>query len=328
MHPTDPPAPVVTAVVVTFNRRAALQKTLARLLAEPLDHVLVIENGSTDGTRAWLATLDEPRLAVIEMDRNGGGALGFETGMREAQARFDPDWLVLMDDDARPQPGALAAFRAGLASGRWPGAQALAAAVRFPDGGICEMNRPWVNPFASLPVLLRVLAGGGRAAFHIPDSAYAPGTDRVLDGTSFVGFFISRAGVARAGYPDGRLFIYGDDVLYTLGLTQAGGRLLFAPDLTFEHECATQIAGAIPRPFWKIYYNTRNRWLIYRRAAGPVLFPLLMALMLPKWLATGGSLPEAERQVCRKLIRLAIRDAWRGDFSRSHAEVTRIAEGG
>ncbi|MDQ7776740.1 MAG: hypothetical protein Q4615_13120 [Paracoccus aminovorans] len=59
-----------------------------------------------------------------------------------------------------------------------------------------------------------------------------------------------------------------------------------------------------------------------------MLFPLLMALMLPKWLATGGSLPEAERQVCRKLIRLAIRDAWRGDFSRSHAEVTRIAEGG
>ena len=34
-------------------------------MAEALDHVLVIENGSTDGTRAWLATLDEPRLAVI-----------------------------------------------------------------------------------------------------------------------------------------------------------------------------------------------------------------------------------------------------------------------
>lgn len=322
------PAPTVAAIVVTFNRLAALQKTLARLLAEPLDHVLVIENGSTDGTRDWLAALSDPRLLVIEMDRNGGGALGFETGMREAQARFDPDWLVLMDDDARPQPGAIAAFRAGLAQGRWHGAEALAAAVRFPDGGICEMNRPWVNPFASLPVFLRVLAGGGRAGFHIADSDYAPGTDRALDGTSFVGFFVSRAGVARAGYPDGRLFIYGDDVLYTLGLTQAGGRLLFAPDIGFEHECATQIAGAIPRPFWKIYYNTRNRWLIYRRAAGPLLFPPLMALMLPKWLTTGRRLPKAERRICRRLIRLAIRDAWRGDFSRSHAEVTRIAEGG
>lgn len=325
MTAADTPAPTVAAIVVTFNRMAALQKTLARLLAEPLDHVLVIENGSTDGTRDWLAGLSDPRLVVIEMDHNGGGALGFEIGMREAQLRFDPDWLVLMDDDARPQPGAIATFRAGLALDRWPKAEALAAAVRFPDGGICEMNRPWVNPFASLRVFLRVLAGGGRAAFHITDSNYAATDTTPLDGTSFVGFFISRAGVVRAGYPDGRLFIYGDDVLYTLGLTQAGGQLLFAPDIGFEHECATQIAGTIPRPFWKIYYNTRNRWLIYRRAAGPLLFPPLMALILPKWLATGSALPKDERRICRRLIRLAIRDAWQRDFSRPHAEVMRIA---
>jgi rhamnopyranosyl-N-acetylglucosaminyl-diphospho-decaprenol beta-1,3/1,4-galactofuranosyltransferase len=323
----DPCPPSVTAIVVTFNRLAALKKTLARLQAEAPDQLLVIENGSTDGTRAWLASLDDPRLTIIEMDRNGGGALGFETGLREATARFDSDWFVLMDDDARPQPGAIAAFRKGITGGRWNGAMALAAAVRFPDGTICEMNRPWLNPFASPRVLLRVLAGGGRAAFHIPDSDYAPGTCRPLDGTSFVGFFISRTGVARAGYPDGRLFIYGDDVLYTLGLTQAGGRLLFAADLAFEHECATQIAGSIPRPFWKIYYNYRNRWLIYRRAAGALLFPMLMALMLPKWLATGGRLPGDERRICRRLIRLAIRDAWRGDFSRDHAEIMRISTG-
>lgn len=324
----DHPAPSVVAIVVTFNRLQQLQKTLARLLAEPIDQLLVIENGSTDGTRPWLASLRDPRLTVIEMAHNGGGALGFETGMREARTRFDPDWLVLMDDDARPAPGAFARFRQGLASGRWSGAEALAAAVRFPDGGICEMNRPWVNPFASLGVFFRVLAGGGRAAFHIPDSAYDAAAPRPLDGTSFVGFFISRAGVIRAGYPDGRLFIYGDDVLYTLGLTQAGGQLLFAPDLAFEHECGTQLAGAVPRPFWKIYYNYRNRWLIYRRAAGRLIFPLLMSVMLPKWLATGHSLPPAERRICRRLVRMAISDAWRGDFTRSHAEILAIAEMG
>lgn len=326
MSQADHPVPTVAAIVVTFNRLEQLQKTVTRLLAEPVDHLLLVDSGSTDGTRRWLAALRDPRLTVIEMAHNGGGALGFETGMRAARSRFDPDWLVLMDDDARPTPGAMTGFRDGLRLGRWAGAEALAAAVRFPDGQICEMNRPWVNPFASLGVFVKVLAGGGRAAFHIPDSAYAAKRPRPLDGTSFVGFFVSRAGVTRAGYPDGRLFIYGDDVLYTLGLTQAGGRLLFAPDLTFEHECGTQLAGAIPRPFWKIYYNYRNRWLIYRRAAGGLVFPLLMAAMLPKWLATGHSLPRAERRICRRLIRLAIGDALRGDFTRSHAEILAIAE--
>ncbi|WP_408634313.1 glycosyltransferase [Paracoccus aminovorans] len=324
----DPPVPTVAAIVVTFNRREQLQKTVARLLAEPVDRLLVVENGSTDGSRAWLAALTDPRLTVIEMAQNGGGALGFETGMREARRRFDPDWLLLMDDDARPCPGAIARFRQGLAANRWPGAEALAAAVRFPDGGICEMNRPWVNPFASPGVFLRVLAGGGRAAFHIPDAAYETEAPRPLDGTSFVGFFVSRAGAIRAGYPDGRLFIYGDDVLYTLGLTQAGGRLLFAPDLAFEHECGTQRAGAIPSPLWKVYYTYRNRWLIYRRAAGAWIFPLLMTAMLPRWLAIGGALPRPERRTCRRLVRLAIKDALHGNFTRSHAEIVALAKPG
>lgn len=328
MSQSETSSPVLAAVVTTYNRLAQLKVTVARLLAEPLDHLLVIENGSTDGSRDWLAAQDDPRLVVIEMPYNGGGALGFETGMREVRARFDPDWLVLMDDDARPRPGAIARFRQGLAEDRWPGAEALAAAVRYPDGNICEMNRPWVNPFGSLPVFLRVMAGGGRAAFHIPDSDYDAPSPRPLDGTSFVGLFISREGVLRAGYPDGRLFIYGDDVLYTLGLTQSGGRLFFAPDLHFDHDCETQTKGAMPRPLWKVYYLHRNAWAVYRRVTGPLIFPFLMAVMLPKWLGKGSGLPADQRRICRRLIRLAVKDALIGNLGRSHAEILARASTG
>ena len=102
--PQTPPARIC-AIVVTFNRLEKFRRTVERLLAEPLDQVLVIENGSTDGTREWLRGLSEPRLTVLEMAENGGGAQGFETGMREARNRFDPDWYLVMDDDARPMPG-------------------------------------------------------------------------------------------------------------------------------------------------------------------------------------------------------------------------------
>ncbi|WP_260103502.1 hypothetical protein [Phaeobacter inhibens] len=57
--------------------------------------------------------------------------------------------------------------------------------------------------------------------------------------TSFVGFFISAAAVRRVGYPDPKLFIYGDDALYTLGLSAAGGRICFAADVRFEHDFST-----------------------------------------------------------------------------------------
>ena len=223
----------LVAVVVTFNRLEKLKPTLARLLETPdrqLDAVVVVDNASTDGTADWLAAQDAPRLVVHRCDTNGGGAGGFETGMRLARARFDPDWMVVMDDDARPAPGALAAFHAEDRSG----AEAWGAAVFHPgpERRVCDMNRPAINPFWHRDVMWRTLTGQGRDGFHMGPADFAPDAPkRDVDVLSFVGFFVSRAAITRVGYPDGRLFIYGDDTLYTLGLARAGGRLVFDPAL-------------------------------------------------------------------------------------------------
>ena len=47
----------VSAVVVTYNRRELLEKTLAGLEAQerPLDHIVIIDNASTDDTADYLA---------------------------------------------------------------------------------------------------------------------------------------------------------------------------------------------------------------------------------------------------------------------------------
>lgn len=312
----------ICAIVVTFNRRDKLQRTVLRLLEEPLDQVLIIENGSTDGTREWLREQANPRLTVLEMAENGGGAQGFETGMREARNRFDPDWYLVMDDDARPMPGAIAAFRATL-----PRADgAVLAAVIFPQGGICEMNRPWRNPFWHLSTFVRTFVLlGGRKAFHIPNAAYAQSVPMPVDGGSFVGQFIPRQAVAHCGFPDGRMFIYGDDVHYTLRLAKAGFPNVFDPRVVFEHECATAMHGAVMRPFWKTYYHHRNLFMVYRLAAGPLLFWLIIAALLPRWMSKGSSLKGAERTAYRRLIRLAIRDGLTGNLSRRHPEILRCA---
>ena len=308
----------ICAIVVTFNRLEKLQRTVRRLLQEPLDQIVVIENGSTDGTRAWLKGVEDNRLTVLEQAVNGGGAQGFETGMREARDRFDPDWYLVMDDDARPLAGAISAFRASLPRP----AGAVLAAVYFPDGQICGMNRPWRNPFwhwaTFRDTFLRL---GGRAAFHIPDAAYQTAVPLPVDGGSFVGQFIPREAVQTCGFPEGRMFIYGDDVHYTLRLARAGLPNVFDPRIGFEHECATALHGVAMRPFWKTFYHHRNLFMVYRQAIGPVLiWPLMLALM-PRWLLKGRELPPHERSLYRSLIRLAIGDALRGKLDRPHAEI-------
>lgn len=313
----------LVAVVVTHNRLAQLQATLARLLTAPesdLSAVVVVDNASDDGTRDWLAEQSDPRLCVLRNPSNLGGAGGFEAGMRHAVQMFAPDWLVVMDDDARPDPDALAAFHASPRDGQ----DAWAAAVRHPDGRVCDINRPSINPFWNRAALLRTAFGGGREGFHLMPADYE-GTDlHQVDAASFVGLFISADAIDRIGYPDGRLFVYGDDVLYTLKLRRAGGSIAFDPGLRFEHDFST--IGAEDRrfrPLWKSYYHYRNLLIVYREAAGWLFWPALL-VVLPKWLSKlryhGG-----ERVMFLRLLRRAVQDGLTGRTGVDHAEILALS---
>ncbi|MDP5306515.1 glycosyltransferase [Paracoccus spongiarum] len=313
----------IAAVVVTHARLDKLRTTVARLLAEPLDHVLVFDNASQDGTAAWLASLDDPRLILRESPRNTGGAGGFAEALREVRDRLDPDWVVVMDDDGRPAPGAIAAFRA-TDRRNW---DAIGAAVFHPDGRLCEMNRPYRNPFWHRAEFLRTLAGQGRRGFHLDDAAYAPSAPPVaVDMTSFVGLFLSRAALARAGLPDPRLFIYGDDQLYTLSMRRKGLRIGFHPAIRFEHDTEAQQGGrgVVLRPLWKVYYMHRNALIAYRVAAGALFWPLV-PLLIAKWRRKAGDYG-ADAGRFRRLLGVALRDGLRGRLDRSHAEVLALAE--
>ena len=315
----EPGAGSLVAVVVTYNRLNHLKKTIARLLETPasqLSCLVVVDNASDDGTEAWLATQEDPRLDILRRDRNGGGAGGFETGMRRAVAQHDPDWLVLMDDDARPESGALSVFHARAREG----VEGWAAAVYHPDGRICDINRPSINPFWHRAVFWRTALGGGRGAFHLGPGDYDAAACQPVDGASFVGFFLSRAGVAQAGYPDGRLFLYGDDVLYTLQLSKAGGRIMFDPELRFEHDFSTIKAEEKRfRPLWKTYYHHRNLLLVYRMAAGWLFWPALV-VVVPKWLSKLRH-HQGERGLFLKLMLRAIGDGVRGKTDIDHQKV-------
>ncbi|MEO8240950.1 MAG: glycosyltransferase [bacterium] len=316
----------IVAVVVTYNRKAQLRRTVQGLLAEDLDELIVVDNASTDGSTDFLYNIDDPRLCKITLDQNCGGAGGFEVGLQQAVARFDPDWCVVMDDDARPDAGSIARFRGWLHAGHTGEWDALAAAVYYPDGKICEMNRPSRNPFWNLASFARTLLGGGRSGFHVQDEDYAGQQEVPIDVSSFVGLFLSRSAIQLAGFPDGNLFIYGDDVLYTLKLSGKGGNIGFAPWLRFQHDCTTfrRGGGHIHRPMWKVYYNYRNGLLAYRAAAGPILFWPVLLLVIPKWLMKARQY-ETDWALYVQLLWLAIYDGVRGDVSRPHRFVRKTA---
>ena len=106
----------VAVVIVTFNRADLLDRMLDGLAAQTRrpDAVIVIDNASTDHTRATLdARIERGDLAlhVTTTERNLGGAGGFHIGVRAA---YDGGWdrIWLMDDDVVPDPDCLAVLMA------------------------------------------------------------------------------------------------------------------------------------------------------------------------------------------------------------------------
>lgn len=324
MHDNTGPNGRLVAIVVTFNRLDKLKLTLSNLLKntpDGLTSIVVVNNASTDGTSDWLATQDDPRLDILTSLTNRGGAGGFEQGLRHALTQHQADWYVVMDDDAWPEPGMLDGFMAGAR----PDDTAVAAAVYYPDGRICEMNRPSVNPFWSLGTFLRTLVKR-RDGYHIPPSAYTADAPTPIDLTSFVGLFISKKMLDTVGLPDPGLFIYGDDVIYTLELRNRGFKINFDPSVRFIHDCSTFQKGGKKtyRPLWKFYYVYRNGLIMYRKAAG-ILFWALLPLLLLTWKRAAKRYGD-NQDAYEALRRAAVSDGLKRATSRPHAEVLKLAK--
>jgi glycosyltransferase involved in cell wall biosynthesis len=90
----------VGILIPTYNRLTLLQKSLASVLDQTHQalEVVVIDNGSTDGTAAHMATLNDPRVRYVVNDQNLGliGSINKGIGLMSEKVAW---CTILCDDD-------------------------------------------------------------------------------------------------------------------------------------------------------------------------------------------------------------------------------------
>lgn len=185
----------IAAVVVTYNRKELLLECIEKLLAQTYDafDILLIDNHSTDGTREAIEKyLADPRIIYKNTGSNLGGAGGFQFGIKEA-AKYDYEYVWLMDDDSMPATDALENLVKAYEELDSPGF--LSSKVLWTDGQLCKINIQ-------------------RSSLTKNISDFS---DRFIDAAiaSFVSLFVPMSVVKDIGLPIKEFFIWTDDWEYT-----------------------------------------------------------------------------------------------------------------
>lgn len=89
--------PDVSVIISTYNRLQLLTQALrsARSQTDVELEIIVVDNGSTDGTSEYLAKQSDDRLTILRNETSLGSVGGRNTGLASATG----NWVTLLDDD-------------------------------------------------------------------------------------------------------------------------------------------------------------------------------------------------------------------------------------
>lgn len=256
-----------SALIVTYNRLEKLKLTIANTVKLNFTAIVVVNNGSTDGTQAWLATLSDPRVIVLNLPSNSGGAGGFKAGSQYLCDNVDSDWVFFYDDDAWPESDALEKF----AQLEKANCRVFTALVKDLQGQPCPMNMPFAKVPSSFMDTLRYIRN---------PAAFLQSVSRAcaVQTVSFVGMIIQRDVLQKRLHSiHDELFLYFDDLYFGYQLTLDGEAIRYSPEVIFTHDVSIQ--GKCIVPEWKVYYLCRNLLLAKRIFPRVAIFSRLSILL-------------------------------------------------
>ncbi|MFG2057460.1 glycosyltransferase family 2 protein [Micromonospora sp. NPDC048930] len=227
----------VTIVVATRDRR----EQLLDLLPRHTGPVIVVDNGSADGTPAAVARAF-PEVRVVALGRNAGAGAARNVGV----ALADTPFVAFADDDSYWAPGALD--------------RAAALLRRHPRTGLLTGE-------------VRVGPQGRRDPVSAAQARAPLGTAPGAPGPSVLGFLACAVVLRRAAYEQvggfaERLGTYGEEALLAMDLAAAGWQLAYVPELVAHHLPAP--TGRDPRARHRVEARNRVLTAALRRPAAVV----------------------------------------------------------
>ncbi len=249
----------VVAVIVTYNRLELLKQAIGSVKQQtyPLKHIIVINNGSTDDTAAWLNT--QPGLNCLHTEKNSGASGGFYAGIKMA-ADLGTPWIWVMDDDTICEEAALERL-------------VVKASVIGSNLGFIGSRCNWCN---GEPHLMNVPDIKPRFQKNLAFNYYDQHDLYLTTSSSWVSLLLNAEAVKAVGLPYKDFFFWSDDLEYTQRITRHGYLGFYCPSSIVLHKTAKNYCpdfyNETVNNLWKYQYGFRNEFFLKRKEKGIIYF--------------------------------------------------------
>ena len=133
-HSGKPPSCRVATAILNWNGLGHLQRFLPSVVAHNAseDRVVLIDNGSGDGSVAWVRT-HCPDVMVIALTENLGFAGGYNAGLARLDEELDAEWYLLLNSDVEVTPRWVEHMVSACRRHGWSAAQPKIRSVVHPE---------------------------------------------------------------------------------------------------------------------------------------------------------------------------------------------------
>lgn len=266
----------VAVAVVSFNTREHLRACLAAVLAQDPATVVVADNGSADGS-AEMVRRDFPGVRLLVDSGNPGFGAAANAAVAALETPGTPGatapYVLLLNADAVPRPGALAALAEHL--DRHPEAAVAGPRVLYPDGRLQPSCFPFPSPWtallgeAHLGWFLRFVPGLRERHLRTWRHDRARAVPWVLGAA----LALRRTDFSAVGGFDPGYFLYFEEVDLCWRLAAAGRQVWFTPAAEVVHaggastgprrgEARERFYAGMLRFYRRHYPPSRRAWLL------------------------------------------------------------------
>lgn len=242
-----------SVIIVTYNHARFIRECLRSvLLNNPLE-VIVIDNGSTDGT-VEIIEREFPEIILIKSPKNLGYGAGNNLGVRYAKGKY----IVILNPDTKVE-----------------------------NGWLEELLKP-LERRDKIITIPKILRSDGTVGYGIivhftgltfprdftENTKKYPKFRELKGGFSGACFAMKKRDYLKIGGFDERIFLYMDDTEFSWRLHTLGFRIIYVPTSIIYHH---RVLAVSPK---KLYHLERGRYIILRKYLNWKWYLLLLPSLL------------------------------------------------